>query len=90
MDFLKHQESKYLQEILKIFVQRRKKEKSSSLFSSFTALHNSDDYEQQLVSLINYLTIQKLDKKYAESLFDLELQIHKGNCQVFISPTFHM
>ena len=81
MDSLKHDESKNLEEILRLLVEMRKKEKSRSLFSRFTALHNSDDYEQHLVSLINSLTIQKLDKKYAESLFHLELQIHKGNCQ---------
>ena len=68
MDSLKHDESKNLEEILRLFVEMRKKEKSRSLFSRFTALHNSDDYEQHLVSLINSLTIQKLDKKYAESL----------------------
>jgi hypothetical protein len=80
MSFLKENESKNLQLILKLFGERRKKDKSQGLFSSFAALHNSDNYEQHLIGLTNHLTIQNGDKKYAESLLDLELQIHKGNC----------
>jgi hypothetical protein len=81
MDSAEHVVSTNLLDILKHFIESSKMERRKAGIKSFIALHNSDDYQQQLAGLTNTLTIQKLNKTYAESLFDLELQIHRGNCQ---------